>query len=272
MTITNIDTPTRTTSPFDSIRRTTEAGREYWSARELMPLLGYDSWRRFEETIERAMVAVKNTGANEFDHFADTGKVIDGGRWSTQTVTDYEMTRFGAYMVAMNGDPRKPEIAAAQAYFAIQTRVAETAPAPALSGAELMAQALIEAHSTMATYRARVDELTPMASAWEKLASATGDYSVRDAAQVLCRDGGIQVGQNRLFTHLKTAPRPWLDKHTRPYQWAVDAGLVAEKISSFKIQRTNGDEQLATPQVRITAKGLQRLHKELSPSKEMVKS
>lgn len=142
--------------------------------------------------------------------------------------------------------------------------------APTLTGAELMAQALIEAHSTMDSYRARVEELTPMATAWEKLASATGDYAVRDAAQVLCRDGGIKIGQNRLFAHLKTAARPWLDKHSRPYQWAVDAGLVAEKISSFKIQRTNGDEHLAAPQVRITAKGLQRLHKELSPSKELV--
>lgn len=144
-----------------------------------------------------------------------------------------------------------------------------TAP---LSGAELMAQALIEAHSTMASYRAHVEELTPMATAWEKLASATGDYSVRDAAQVLCRDGGIKVGQNRLFNHLREANRPWLGKDSRPYQWAVDAGLVAEKISSFKFERTNGEEQLAAPQVRITAKGLQRLHKELSPSKELVTS
>lgn len=140
-----------------------------------------------------------------------------------------------------------------------------------LSGAELMAQALIEATSTMASYRARVEELTPMATAWEKLASATGDYAVRDAAQVLCRDGGIKVGQNRLFAHLRTAARPWLDKAGRPYQWAVDAGLVAEKISSFKFTRTNGAEQLASPQIRITAKGLQRLHKELSPSQELVK-
>lgn len=142
--------------------------------------------------------------------------------------------------------------------------------APSLTGAELMAQALIEAHSTMESYRARVEELTPMATAWEKLAAASGDYSVRDAAQVLCRDGGIKIGQNRLFTHLKTASRPWLDKNSRPYQWAVDAGLVAEKISSFKFTRTNGAEQLASPQVRITAKGLQRLHGELAPSTELV--
>lgn len=142
--------------------------------------------------------------------------------------------------------------------------------APVLTGAELMAQALIEANSTMANYRARVQELEPLATAWEKLAAASGDYSVRDAAQVLCRDGGIKIGQNRLFAHLKTAARPWLDQRSRPYQWAVDAGLVAEKISSFKFQRTNGAEQLAAPQVRITAKGLQRLHRELSAGADLV--
>ncbi|GAA5229214.1 phage antirepressor [Arthrobacter cryoconiti] len=153
-----------------------------------------------------------------------------------------------------------------------QIRRTGTYATSTLSGAELMAQALIEAHSTMASYRARVDELTPMATAWEKLASATGDYSVRDAAQVLCRDGGIQVGQNRLFKHLRESGRPWLDKSSRPYQWAVDQGLVAEKISSFKFARTNGEEQLAAPQVRISAKGLQRLHKELAGTRELVKA
>jgi len=163
---------------------------------------------------------------------------------------------------------RKPEAKAFKRWITHEVlpqirRTGTYSTAPALSGAELMAQALIEAHSTMATYQARVKELEPMAQSWEKLAAATGDYSVRDAAQVLCRDGGIQIGQNRLFRHLREAVRPWLDSKSRPYQWAVDQGLVAEKISSFKFHRTNGEEQLAAPQVRITAKGLQRLHREL---------
>ncbi|MDJ0319788.1 phage regulatory protein/antirepressor Ant [Pseudarthrobacter sp. PS3-L1] len=158
------------------------------------------------------------------------------------------------------------KLALVKAFF----EMAKQLQAKPLSGAELMAQALIEAHSTMASYRARVEELEPLAKSWEKLAAATGDYSVRDAAQVLCRDGGVQVGQNRLFRHLREAQRPWLDSNSRPYQWAVDAGLVAEKISSFKFHRTNGEEQLATPQVRITAKGLQRLHRDLSPSRELL--
>lgn len=117
---------------------------------------------------------------------------------------------------------------------------------------------------------ARLREVEPLAESWEKLASASGDYSVRDAAQILCRDGSFQIGQNRLFRYLREAERPWLDQNSRPYQWAVDAGLVSEKASTFQFARTNGDLQLAPPQVRISARGVQRLHAELSKREAMV--
>lgn len=48
---------------------------------------------------------------------------------STKPAENFELSRFAAYLVAMNGDPNKSEVAAAQAYFAIRTREAETAPA-----------------------------------------------------------------------------------------------------------------------------------------------
>ena len=112
---------------FDSIRQLNEQGIEYWSARDLSKLLGYTQWRRFEDAIKRAIIACEQVGQNVGDHFAGAGKPIKGGKGAVQTVNDYYLSRFGAYLVAQNGDPRKAEIAAAQAYFAIATRENELA-------------------------------------------------------------------------------------------------------------------------------------------------
>lgn len=110
-------------SPFDAIRRVRSDESEYWSAREYMAPLGYGAdWRNFAAVIDRARAAAKNQGYVVADLFvAVTEK--SGGR----PREDFELSRFACYLVAMNGDPRKPEVAAAQAYFAIRTREAETA-------------------------------------------------------------------------------------------------------------------------------------------------
>ena len=107
---------------FDAIRQISPYGAEYWSARDLYPLLGYDTWRRFETAIERAKIACANMGEEVADHFAGAVKVIQAGKGAQMEVSDYALSRFGCYLPAMNGDPRKPEIANAQGYFAIQTR------------------------------------------------------------------------------------------------------------------------------------------------------
>lgn len=114
-------------TPFDAIRREDEDG-EYWSARDLMPLLGYRQWRRFEDAIDRAKLACANSGHDVAGNFAGAGKVA-GRRGPAQD--DYRLTRYACYLVAMNGDPRKAEIAAAQTYFAVKTRQAEVADAAA---------------------------------------------------------------------------------------------------------------------------------------------
>lgn len=107
---------------FDSIRQINPYGQEFWSMRELAPLLGYDRWDRVPALIERAKAACRNMGETEGDHFRTSSKMVAIGSGAQRETEDYFLSRFGCYLVAMNGDPRKAEIAAAQGYFAIQTR------------------------------------------------------------------------------------------------------------------------------------------------------
>lgn len=131
-------------SPFDAIRQT-DGDREWWSARDLMPAAGYgDKWQNFRAAIERAQISAANQGFNVRDLFTGVSKKTAG-----RPQEDFEISRFGCYLIFQNGDPRKSEIAAAQGYFAIKAREAEVAQPRELSGPELMAKALIEAHATM---------------------------------------------------------------------------------------------------------------------------
>ena len=106
---------------FESIKHTSLLGQEYWSARELKTILGYSQWRRFNEVIEKAKIACKNSNYNVLDHFANVGKMVRTGD-SSRLVSDYHLSRYACYLIAQNGDVRKPVIALAQTYFAIQTR------------------------------------------------------------------------------------------------------------------------------------------------------
>ncbi len=112
---------------FDSIKHLSPYGTEYWSARELAPLLGYSKWERFLGTIQRAISASEQVGQSTADHFPGAGKMIRVGKGGRREVPDYLLSRFACYLIAQNGDPRKPEIAAAQVYFAIATRTNELA-------------------------------------------------------------------------------------------------------------------------------------------------
>lgn len=113
-------------SPFDAIKNTTPDGTEYWSARDLMPLLGYEKWERFSSRIEEAMRAAEIAGIT--NQFPATGKMVTTGSGARREVKDYHLTRYACYMVAMSCDGRKPEVAAAKTYFATKTREAETRP------------------------------------------------------------------------------------------------------------------------------------------------
>jgi DNA-damage-inducible protein D len=102
-----------------------EGDVEYWLARELQLLLGYMQWRNFERVVEDARVACERAGCCVEDHFADASKMIGLGKGAARRVNDVALTRYACYLIAQNGDPRKPEIAFAMNYFAVQTRKQE---------------------------------------------------------------------------------------------------------------------------------------------------
>lgn len=114
-------------NPFDAIRHFDETGCEFWKARELQKILGYSKWQRFEDAIERAKVSIKIQGEDTTKHVTASGKLDTLATLAApRTSADYKLSRYFCYLVAMNGDPRKQEIAHAQSYFAVQTRKAET--------------------------------------------------------------------------------------------------------------------------------------------------
>lgn len=110
---------------FEGIKKIDKNGTEYWNARELLPILGYQKWEKAEEVVARAARACINSGQDVDNHFHRTGKMVKIGSNTVREVRDYKLDRYACYLIAQNGDSKKSEIALAQTYFAIQTRKQE---------------------------------------------------------------------------------------------------------------------------------------------------
>ena len=107
---------------LDSKKQKAPNEHEFWMARDIMSILGYSEWRNFKGVIEEAKIACDKSGAPSSNHFVDTTDEMTGGKGAQIQRENVYLSRYACYLIAMNGDPNKPEIATAQTYFAIQTR------------------------------------------------------------------------------------------------------------------------------------------------------
>src|SRR6266851_3849723 len=114
-------------SPFESIRRTTEEGAEYWSARDLAKVLGYKQYNKFTSVIMKAEVACENSGQAVEDHFTHLSEMIETGKGAKRRFDTVILSRYACYLIVQNSDPSKPIVALGQTYFAVQTRRQELA-------------------------------------------------------------------------------------------------------------------------------------------------
>lgn len=158
-------------SPFDRIRRLDGYGREYWSGRELQPLMHYTRWQKFQEVIERAKAALSVVeGSESADRaFQQVSQVTQAGNLGAQEKNDYHLSRFGAYLTAMAGDDTKEAVARARIYFAVRAREAELG---ALSMEEVHRTALARARE-MIDYRTFRDMMAGNAPDYEPSSKST---------------------------------------------------------------------------------------------------
>ncbi|MEW2313730.1 phage antirepressor KilAC domain-containing protein [Streptomyces bauhiniae] len=180
-------------------------GQERWSARDLQVLMGYEQWRPFDDTIQRARRTVEASGLDSHDHFAGARKVITGGRWGRQEAADYRLTRFGAYHVAIAGDGRKPEVAAAKTYFAVKTREAELATKPDVTSPEgvlQLAESYLAAARELVTTKQELAITKPKAGKWDAFCDAAGLIDMGSAAKAFHKATG-GLGRTKFMDRLR---------------------------------------------------------------------
>jgi DNA-damage-inducible protein D len=107
---------------LEGCKRQTSQGMEYWMARDLQAVLGYSRWENFVNVVEKARMACESAGVDADHQFREVTKGITAGKGAELQRSDYYLSRYACYLIAMNGDPGKPEVGYAQTYFAVQTR------------------------------------------------------------------------------------------------------------------------------------------------------
>lgn len=96
-------------------------GLLYWLASDLLSILGYAEYAPTLKPIQKAHQVMLSLDIDSSDHFRELYREIDGRK-----VKDFKLSRFACYLVSMNADVKKPQVAKAQAYFATLAEMFQT--------------------------------------------------------------------------------------------------------------------------------------------------
>ena len=202
------------TENFEAHAQHTESGIEFWLARDIQHLLGYSKWENFLNVVSKARTACEISGHAVENHFPDVRKMVDLGSGSQREVDDIMLTRYACYLIAQNGDPRKPEIAFAQTYFALQTR-----------RAELIEQRIMEAERVQARHK--------LATTEKELSQVIYEQTGGNQDFALIRSKGDHALFNKTTQQMKTQ---WNVPESRPL--ADFAPTIILKAKDFATEIT----------------------------------
>jgi len=220
---------------------TDDDGSIWFVATDIAGILGYrmasDMTRRLDDD-EKGTRSVRTVARGE----QATGVITEPGLYSAVLRSQVEGARDFKRWVTHE---LLPEVRRTGSYAVPQSRE------------QRLALAVIDAQAMLTEKDERIAVLEPSAHAWDALADSVGDYSLRDAAQILSQDPSIEIGQNRLAKYLHEIA--WIDPRGVPYQRHVDVGRIQSKPQTRLSHRT-GERIVCDPQVRVTVKGLGALH------------
>lgn len=244
-------------SPFDHIKTINDEGQEVWSARDLMPLLGYtqrNAWQMFSAALDRAKASAEAQNMDLTSLFIGSNEKTAG-----RPRENYYLTRFAAYLVAMNGDPRKPEVAAAQSYFAVKTREAEiiqqqqnALTIPQNYGEAL--RALADTYEAKEQAERELEIVKPKADKYDQFLDSDGAMPFQRVAQIL------GVGRNtmlRTLRELEVLNRAPENKNTPRQRYAQHF-----KVTPYVYKTSYGDEKLQH-NVKVKASGVDMIARKM---------